>query len=116
MGETHRSEAGVSTPATLTHYVNGKPRRGDKAFIQPPQGNTVYTWLDGDKTGRDAIQHYMQYTVESVQKYPDRLYGCFVYNPRWGVDNGVMKEAPVRIYVRNGGGYRDEQEWMEITA
>ncbi|CAG9194811.1 Putative 3-oxopropanoate dehydrogenase [Paraburkholderia tropica] len=25
MGETHRSEAGVSTPATLTHYVNGKP-------------------------------------------------------------------------------------------
>ena len=28
-----------------------------------------------------------------------------------GMDNGTMKEPPVRIYVRNGEGYRDEQEW-----
>jgi putative CocE/NonD family hydrolase len=28
-----------------------------------------------------------------------------------GIDNGIMKEPPVRIYVRNGGGYRNEQEW-----
>ena len=28
-----------------------------------------------------------------------------------GIDNGIMREPPVRIYVRNGGGYRDEQEW-----
>ncbi len=28
-----------------------------------------------------------------------------------GVDNGVMDEAPIRIYVRNGEGYRDEHEW-----
>jgi predicted TIM-barrel fold metal-dependent hydrolase len=73
------------------YTINGKPRRVDKAFIQPPEGNTVYTWLDGDKTGRAAIQHYMQYTVDLVQQHPDRLYGCFVYNPRWGVDNGVAE-------------------------
>jgi predicted TIM-barrel fold metal-dependent hydrolase len=30
------------------YYVNGKPRRIDKAFIQPPQGNTIYTWTDGE--------------------------------------------------------------------
>jgi uncharacterized protein len=28
-----------------------------------------------------------------------------------GIDNGVMDEPPVRIFIRNGGGYRDEQEW-----
>jgi putative CocE/NonD family hydrolase len=28
-----------------------------------------------------------------------------------GADNGVMDEPPVRIYIRNGAGYRDEQEW-----
>jgi putative CocE/NonD family hydrolase len=28
-----------------------------------------------------------------------------------GLDNGVMDEPPVRIYVRDGGGYRDEAEW-----
>src|ERR1019366_8170133 len=28
-----------------------------------------------------------------------------------GIDNGIMKEPPVRIFVRNGEGYRNEQEW-----
>jgi putative CocE/NonD family hydrolase len=28
-----------------------------------------------------------------------------------GIDNGVMKEPPVRIFVRGGEGWRDEQEW-----
>lgn len=28
-----------------------------------------------------------------------------------GIDNGIMNEPPVRIFIRNGAGYRDEQEW-----
>src|ERR1035437_3859981 len=28
-----------------------------------------------------------------------------------GIDNGIMKEPPVRIFVCGGQGYRDEQEW-----
>jgi uncharacterized protein len=28
-----------------------------------------------------------------------------------GIDNGVMKEPPVRIFIRGGEGYRNEQEW-----
>ena len=104
------------------YWVNGKPRRVDKAFIQPPQGNTVYTWLDGDKTGRAAIQHYMQYTVDSVLAHPDRLYGCFVYNPRWGVDNGVAeierhaKEFGFRMvqFQANMHAYRPDRakDWL----
>ncbi|MFD2183832.1 amidohydrolase family protein [Rhodoplanes azumiensis] len=82
------------------YWVNGKPRRVDKAFIQPPQGNTLYT--DGvlEKAGRDGIDEYMAYTLELVRKYPDRFIGCFVYNPRYGVKNGV--EA-IERYVKQHG-------------
>jgi predicted TIM-barrel fold metal-dependent hydrolase len=71
------------------YYVNGKPRRIDKAFIQPPQGNTIYSDGYGDLTGKAAIRDYMAYTVELVQRYPDRFLGCFVYNPRYGTQNGA---------------------------
>src|SRR5690606_33931687 len=67
------------------YTINGKPRRIDKAFIQPPQGNTIYTWTDGELSGRESIDRYMAYTLKMVQKYPDRFIGCFVYNPRCGV-------------------------------
>ena len=70
-------------------YVNGKPRRIDKAFIQPPQGNTIYTDGIADKPGVAGIREYMAYTVELCEKYPDRFLGCFVYNPRYGVQNGA---------------------------
>jgi uncharacterized protein len=73
------------------YTVNGKPRRVDKAFIQPAEGNTLYTWTDGTRTGRDAIRAYMDYTVELTQKYPDRFLGCFVYNPRYGTENGALE-------------------------
>jgi predicted TIM-barrel fold metal-dependent hydrolase len=73
------------------YSVCGKPRRIDKAFIQPPQGNTIYTDGVMDLAGRDGIQHYMRYTVEMVQAHPDRFLGCFVYNPRYGVANGVVE-------------------------
>lgn len=71
--------------------VCGKPRRVDKAFIQPPQGNTIYTDGMGDLTGRDAIRQYMAYTVKMVQEHPDRFLGCFVYNPRYGTANGAAE-------------------------
>ncbi|WP_198971294.1 amidohydrolase family protein [Xylophilus sp. ASV27] len=82
------------------YFVNGKPRRIDKAFIQPPQGNTIYTWTDGDKDGRESIDAYMAYTLQCVQQHPDRLLGCFVYNPRCGVQNGV--EAIERYVTEHG--------------
>lgn len=71
------------------YYVNGKPRRIDKAFIQPPQGNTIYTHEVMDLEGKAAIRQYMAYTEKMVTEHPDRLLGCFVYNPRYGTTNGA---------------------------
>lgn len=73
--------------------INGKPRRIDKAFIQPPQGNTIYT--DGvlEAEGKAAIRQYMAYTEKMVTEHPDRFLGCFVYNPRYGTQNGAEEIA-----------------------
>lgn len=82
------------------YWVNGKPRRVDMAFIQPPQGNTIYTWTDPDLHGREAIRNYMAYTVEMTQKYPERFVGCFVYNPRYGTEAGA---AEIEHHVKEYG-------------
>ena len=57
------------------YYVNGKPRRIDKAFIQPPQGNTLHNFDNDHLDHREGIRAYMAYTVELVKKYPDRFIG-----------------------------------------
>ena len=73
------------------YTVNGKRRRVDMAFIQPPQGNTLHNFDNDHLDGREGIRAYMAYTVELVQKHPDRFIGCFVYNPRYGVQDGVAE-------------------------
>ena len=50
------------------YMINGKPRRIDMGFIQPPPGNTGFR--DGNRTGRDGIRDYMAYCAELTQKYP----------------------------------------------
>jgi predicted TIM-barrel fold metal-dependent hydrolase len=71
------------------YMINGKPRRIDMGFIQPPPGNTGYR--DGNRRGRDGIRDYMSYIAELTQKYPDRFIGNFTYNPRWGPENGAAE-------------------------
>jgi len=71
------------------YWINGKPRRVDMAFIQPPQGNTLYTDQILDLEGKAAIREYMAYTEKMVTEHPDRFLGCFVYNPRYGTQNGA---------------------------
>ena len=78
--------------------INGKPRRIDMGFIQPPPGNTA--WRDGDRSGRDGIRDYMAYITHLVQTYPDRFIGNFTYNPRFGPENGA---AELEFHVKEYG-------------
>lgn len=80
------------------YWINGKPRRIDMGFIQPPPGNTV--WRDGGRSGRDGIRDYMAYVAELTQKYPDRFIGNFNYNPRFGPENGA---AELEFHVKEYG-------------
>ncbi len=78
--------------------INGKPRRIDMGFIQPPPGNTA--WRDGDRSGREGIRDYMAYITHLVQTYPDRFIGNFTYNPRFGPENGA---AELEFHVKEYG-------------
>ena len=69
------------------YMVNGNSRCVEWAVIQPPPGNTV--WVNGMRGGREGIRDYMAYCAGLVQKYPNRFMGCFTYNPRFGVEEGV---------------------------
>jgi len=81
------------------YSVNGKPRRIDKAFIAPPEGNTLHNFDNDHLDHREGIRAYMAYTVEMVKKYPDRFIGSFVFNPRYGVQDGVAElERHVKEY------------------
>jgi uncharacterized protein len=80
------------------YRVNGKPRRVDWAVIQPPPGNTV--WANGMRGGREGIRDYMAYCAGLVQRYPDRFMGCFAFNPRFGVEEGV---AELEFHVKEYG-------------
>jgi len=53
--------------------VNGKARRIDKAFISPPEGNTLHHFTNDHLDHREGIRAYMEYTVELVKKYPTAL-------------------------------------------
>ncbi len=102
------------------YMINGKPRRIDMGFIQPPPGNTGYR--DGNRMGREGIRDYMAYIAELCQKYPDRFIGNFNYNPRWGPENGA---AELEFHVKEYGfkmlklhanmhGYRPDRalDWL----
>ncbi|WP_366465573.1 amidohydrolase family protein [Paracoccus methylarcula] len=102
------------------YMINGKPRRIDMGFIQPPPGNTGYR--DGNRRGREGIRDYMSYVAELCQKYPDRFIGNFNFNPRWGPENGA---AELEFHVKEYGfkmlklhsnmhGYRPDRclEWL----
>jgi uncharacterized protein len=80
------------------YIVNGKPRCVDVGLIQPPPGNTV--WANGMRGGREGVRDYMAYCTSLVQKYPDRFMGCFTFNPRFGVDEGV---AELEFHVKEYG-------------
>ena len=59
------------------YTVCGKPRRVDMAFIQPPQGNTIYTDGIAELTGRDAIRAYEgsgQRCSDAGDPSPERLF------------------------------------------
>jgi len=71
------------------YLINGKERRIDWGVVQPPPGNTV--WSNGMKGGREGIRDYMAYCVKLTQQWSDRFIGCFTYNPRFGVEEGVKE-------------------------
>ncbi len=100
-----------------------KPRRFDLAAIKVPTFS-IGSW---EGLGVHLLGNLQGFTQTSGPKKllvntgePQRLFLTETIETalgRWydhwlkGIDNGIMREPPVRIFVRNGEGYRDEQQW-----
>ncbi len=67
-------------------FVDGKPRVVDITVVQPSVGVSIYS--SDRPTWSFREQH--QYIVEVTEKYPDKLIGCFIFNPHFGVDEGLQ--------------------------
>ncbi len=98
-------------------------RRADLSKIRVPVfsiGNwgSTTSHLRGNLEGFTVAQGRKKLLVNTGD--PQALFGQPEFEEelaRWydhwlkGVDNGIMDEPPVRLWIRNGTGYRDEQEW-----
>lgn len=111
----------ISLHPTFDDYW--KPRRANLAAIKVP-AFTIGSWEGLGVHLLGNLQGYMQtsgprklmvntgdaqklFLQEVVEKELVRWYDYWLK----GIDNGIMNEPPVRIFVRSGGGFREEQEW-----
>ena len=70
------------------YMINGKPRRIDMGFIQPPPGNTGYR--DGNRMGREGIRDYIRHA-------PDRFVGLGMAPMQSATNVGsAIRQAPNR--------------------
>ena len=87
------------------YMINGKPRRIDMGFIQPPPGNTGYR--DGNRRGREGVRDYMSYVAELCVKYPDRFIGNFNFTVAWVPEanrNGLQRDYFLQQLTINESG------------
>ena len=83
-------------------------KRGQKLLIGPWQHTSRGTSMVGE--------HYFGLAAESTSIDLDNIH--FRWYDYWlkGIDNGVLDEPPVRIFVMGDNVWRDEQEWPLARA
>lgn len=83
-------------------------RRGQKLLIGPWQHGSRGTSLVGD--------HYFGLAADAMAIDLDNIH--FRWFDHWlkGIDNGILEEPPVRIFVMGDDTWRAEQEWPLARA
>ncbi len=83
-------------------------RRGQKLVIGP--------WLHAVRGTSMAGSHYFGLAADAMSVDVDGMH--FRWYDYWlkGIDNGVMEDPPVRVFVMGDDVWRDEQEWPLARA
>jgi putative CocE/NonD family hydrolase len=83
-------------------------RRGQKLLIGP--------WQHGSRGGSVVGDHYFGLAADAMAADLDGVH--FRWFDYWlkGIDNGVLDEPPVRVFVMGDNVWRDEQEWPLARA
>lgn len=97
-------------PHSATKHFNGirkygrseKARRGQKLMIGP--------WLHGSRDIMDRVIGDIDFGPEAAIDLNALRLRWFDYHLK-GIDNGIMDEPPVRIFVMGANRWRDEEEW-----
>jgi len=90
------------------HGATEDAQRGQKLLIGPWQHSSRGTSLVGD--------HYFGLASDSLAIDLDGIHLRWFDYWLKGIDNGVMGEAPVKIFVMGDNVWRDEQEWPLARA
>ena len=83
-------------------------RRGQKLLIGP--------WQHGSRGGSVVGDHYFGLAADAMAADLDGVH--FRWFDYWlkGINNGVLDEPPVRVFVMGDNVWRDEQEWPLARA
>ena len=83
-------------------------RRGQKLLIGP--------WQHGSRGGSVVGDHYFGIAADAMAADLDGVH--FRWFDYWlkGINNGVLDEPPVRVFVMGDNAWRDEQEWPLARA
>ena len=90
------------------HGATEDSRRGQKLLIGP--------WQHGSRGTSMAGSHYFGIAADAMALGLDEIHLRWYDYWLKGVDNGIMDEAPVKIFVMGDDAWRDEQEWPLARA
>ena len=103
LGGTIRNYLGMGK-----HGATDDARRGQKLLIGP--------WQHGSRGTSMAGNHYFGVAADAMALGLDEMHLRWYDYWLKGVDNGILDEAPVRIFVMGDDVWRDEQEWPLARA
>ena len=100
---------------TLRNYL-GMKEKGATEDARKGQKLLVGPWQHTNRGTSQVGSHYFGLTADSKAIDIDGMH--FRWFDYWlkGIDNGIMDESPVRIFVMGDDVWRDEQEWPLARA
>jgi uncharacterized protein len=93
----------VSNYVGMVHNVKSQSIRRGQRLLMGPWPHSIW----GARTGKIGEMDFGKHSFVSMR---DQQLRWFDYTLK-GIDNGIMKEPPVRIFVMGENQWRNENEW-----
>ena len=102
-------------PHSVTEMYNAIRERGGSQLAREFVKLIIGPWLHGGGLVMDRIVGDLDFGAEAQTLYAALRVRWFDYHLR-GIDNGIMDEPPVRIFVMGINKWRGENEWPLARA
>jgi len=102
-------------PHSVTTMFNGIRERGGSKLARESGKLIIGPWLHGGSLVMDRVIGDLDFGPEAAIGYAALRVRWFDYHLR-GIDNGIMKEPPVRLFVMGINRWREEHEFPIARA